>query len=165
MRLFLSLVTGIVLTCGVASGQSVCGIAQQPSRWKDKTVSITAQMPLTYHDAALIPSNEPLKYRGECALFPLLPGTPAALTAGVTPDQDSRRSPISRTMRAYRAHLDSKSTEEWCFLASGVVKVINDYHYDQRKAKGNGFGYRGYYRIALLIQGLEKATCPEGSKD
>jgi hypothetical protein len=163
MRCFFSFM-GILLMSRLATAQTLCDIAHQPSQWKEKRVSVTTLLSLTNHDGALIPIGEPLGYRGECALFPLLPGTPPFLSAGVSPKPDSRRSSISRTMRAYRAHLDSTPAEDWCFEASGVVKVINNYNYNQQQHKGNGFGYKGYYRIALLIEDLEKTTCPQNGR-
>jgi len=156
--------TGILLMSKLATAQSLCDIAHHASQWQEKTVSVTARLSLTNHDGALIPIGEPLRYRGECAFFPLLPGTPTFLSAGVSPKPDSRRSSISRTMRAYRAYLNSNPAEDWCFEASGVVKVIDNYSYNQKGHKGNGFGYKGYYRIALLIEDLEKTTCPQNGK-
>jgi YD repeat-containing protein len=45
------------------------------------------------------------------------------------------------------------------FSVSGEVRVIENYRYDKRQARGNGFGYRGYYPRALLVNDLMRVAC------
>ena len=144
------------------NAQDICDIARQPSTWTDKKVTIRGLLSLTRHDAALIPINEPASYRGDCAIFPLLGATPPGMRAGVK--EGVADSTVAHTMTLYRRHLASDSAEQWCFVATGFVKAIRDYRYDRAKGEGNGFGYKGYYPVALLVQTLSRTRCASAAR-
>jgi len=144
----------VLVAFGSAYGEDLCDVARQPTRWKDKDVSVMVRLVLNYHDATLIPITEPLNYRGKCVVYPIFPGTPAFLTRGLTHPGGAPGQLISRTLEAYKR---AEDPEQWCFSVTGTLKIAENYRY--ASGKGNGYGYTGYYPFALLLQAFRRVSC------
>ena len=146
----------LYLLCCAAFGADLCAVAQNTASWKNREVSFQVRLTSGYHGGHFIPANAAPRYTGRCIVYPILPGELDFLAKGVAPVSGPQAEQIRKSLQS---NLDSKHVGESCFATSGVVKVIDNYRYDNSSGRGNGFGYHGVYPVALVVDSLVSSRC------
>jgi hypothetical protein len=141
-----------LLVAFLANPISPCTAALTPASHANNQVTVLADLVLTYHGAYL---TEPGQLPTRCGLFPIFPGTPSFLTPGVK-DQERRRDRKIEEFMARHKRAGDNSDKRIRVLISGFLKVVDNFKYDSAVGRGNGFGYRGPFRVAVVVSHISE---------
>jgi hypothetical protein len=140
----------------------VCTASLAPSSADDGEVTIIGRLVFSRHSAHLIGLGRTTEDRGGCKVFTIFPGTPAFLTPGVT-DQEGRRDPkLAKFVQEYKAYTDRETQRPKEFAVKGRLRIKKDFALDS-DGSGNGFGYRGSFRAALVVSEVEEIQVRQGT--
>ena len=73
-------------------------------------------------------------------------------------DQERRRDrKIEEFMTRHKNDATDNSDKRIRVLISGFLKVVGNFKYDSTIGRGNGFGYRGPFRVAVVVSHISEA--------
>lgn len=149
----ITLVLAFVAFAATALPMSVCDAGTAKPGMDGKRVAIVGLLVFSRHSAHLIEPGEILA-KTLCAVFTIFPGTPEFLTPGIRSQESESNSKLQTFSREYKSHSDLHPASPKIVLMKGILKVSPDFK-GAASSAGNGFGYRGNFRTAIVVEHVE----------
>jgi hypothetical protein len=104
------------------------------------------------HTMELKESSSPAGKR-DCAIFFIGPGTPDFMRPGILESQLSVDRLLIDRVKQYARRVEADPDHLSKVKVKGIMFVAKDFVKNQ--GRGNGYGYRGSYKAAILVRNLE----------
>lgn len=149
----------LLLAAAISAVDACNGAALDGSRDGSEIV-IRAVLVIDRHSIHLAPLP-PASRELRCLMFVVVPGLPSEMIPGdsVLPRGDEAQR-LGKFLSEYRAALKKDGGKPRIVQVRGVLRVAPGFRRDASNYKGNGFGYRGLLRTAIIakeigeVQGL-----------
>lgn len=147
------MITLVLAFAATTLPMSVCAAGTAKPDMDGKRVAIVGLLIFSRHSAHLIEPGEVLA-KTPCAVFTVFPGTPEFLTPGISGQESQSNSKLQTFSREYKSYSELHPASPKAVLMKGILKVRPDFR-GAASSAGNGFGYRGSFRTALIVEDVE----------